>query len=631
MCFLTACFFLLLLASVSSVSEVEAVKSWERVADLGFFVEGEEVKILLPKKATSLDLYIGTSEPTPESIRTKTAEIAASISTLRTFEFWESEKSDPLIQASEAMSYDLSRDLKDLGGCFANIYAFGLTGEATYSSTHACNVSLDDMPSLASLTAVHTDIVELTKRVKRMGFPLKAEKQQGSRRRRETSQPGDNQSEEDSSENSTTEAAAASNPDSLTLSGATFQISETLKAATRRAGAQLAQCFVRLGAINQLANGEVPGLAHAAITAAGCFSAGQIRKILVKTCNTVTGGFHCELLSSTKKQLKTVKKVFAVPHCRTSKTITLDLGRQVPFVETGLPSLGDLGKCTRVGGIYRCPPLHTLQVNSCLQSLLGGDQDFLKHCAFKINPMDGAPLVQRIGKSSLLVARMCSSLNIRAYIAGDPVYADDPILISSNQEVSLRTGGDSKILFVGKALKNIVHASKINASVLSAILENNGEGNSEIENFLPDSVEEVIMVVSIVLQLLLFFPCCIAAKRGMGRRRQSNSPDLERGNGSQSVPLRERGQERQRQQQPKQRQQQPKQQKRRKVERAKEGNYENSQLSQPLMPAAAVPPASVPEEEALSMRIDNFHRTREESKVNPVGDPQDAGYEVVRT
>jgi hypothetical protein len=256
----------------------------------------------------------------------------------------------------------------------------------------------------------------------------------------------------------------------------------------------------------------VPPSLLARVELRACIAAGKTEKTKLDRCVSTAHGLHCGLSVAQQKAVEHVAPLEFVPFLVGKAAFIIDFPMKRPYGKPNFGLVAEVASCDITASWIMCPEHVQLTPDSCLEALLGTDYErVLNSCEIKQLPLDTEPFIKSDARSVLVAQRSDEAVVVAA---GDEGVTEDPVRIYTSEKVKISYGLKSRT-WPGYAAtaQPLVQTLKYNVTVLRLFADHANPYRALLRDLIPQDLEEILLMITALLQLLLVFPCGICLYR----------------------------------------------------------------------------------------------------------------------
>ena len=276
------------------------------------------------------------------------------------------------------------------------------------------------------------------------------------------------------------------------------------------AAEQLRAALTRdLEIFNALTNYQVPAQVLAELDRAKCVPDAQFERTRVKSCDKYAEGLSCALQVVPLSAATDLHELLPVPFLVDDHLVSLDLKMARPVKKPGMTLLTDAHACDMDGHVLTCHSPLDLLPNQCLEFIYAKDiGGITEHCTFQELPLDAIPFIAEIAQGKTLVSQRSPDHPVAISLDSEGVYTD-PVLVQYKSVLTISYGSTMRTFAGVPTNSDKVLTFLYNVSQREQFLGNVRVYHYLESNWVPDDLEELLTILSLVLQGILAIPCLV--------------------------------------------------------------------------------------------------------------------------
>ena len=256
------------------------------------------------------------------------------------------------------------------------------------------------------------------------------------------------------------------------------------------------------GSLESLFNGQIPPsiLSHLELTAT-CLRQGVPDRISHIVCSASPQYIDCLLHIMQSGEGTSVNKLIPVPYHSQNSVLALKFPPHLAY-KVGTGKTISLAECSIMGNKATCPHMK-FTADKCLEQLQTPPTPLLSSC--EIQRIDPKPPLITVTPLGTLVAQQSATPMIIEY--GDHAIVSNTFILSNCLNIEVLHGSHKIIIPKVDRCTNIFYDGTGNFTSLQMALRSR-HWSTTYYSFLPNLTQEILILISIILQTLFLIPMC---------------------------------------------------------------------------------------------------------------------------
>jgi len=295
-------------------------------------------------------------------------------------------------------------------------------------------------------------------------------------------------------------------------SSATFGYCDTAKETQAHLLSVEGNLNATLDALNELTNGRVPSRILSLLDDLECVADARQELTTVQNCLKTPKGLSCGLKVIPRDRLSIIAQAILVPFMVQEQLYRVQIPFRLPYFRPGVAMVADMSVCRLSLGHMLCPDQVQLRPDACLEALIERNVErILRWCSFEQLPLDDDPFVEHAPGTTLVAQRSPATITV---VLDDEGITADPVLVYHRKPLVLSYGTKS-ITYPGSSTitTSEVHTFMFNMSVCEQFAGKVNPLRKLLEDLIPQDFEEILLLITAVVQICFLLPCCVALWR----------------------------------------------------------------------------------------------------------------------